>query len=59
MTQGTRLRNELQGWDGEEVRGRLEKEGTCVCLWLIHVAVWQEPAQYCKTIILRLKMSKF
>ena len=45
MTQGTRLRNELQGWDGEEVRGRLEKEGTCVCLWLIHVAVWQEPAQ--------------
>lgn len=55
MTQGTRLRNELQGWDGEEVRGRLEKEGTCVCLWLIHVHTWQKPTQYYKAIIFQFK----
>ena len=27
-------------------------------LWLIHVDVWQKPIQYCKTIILQLKMNK-
>ena len=28
-------------------------EGTCVHLWLIHVAVWQKPTQHRKAIILQ------
>ena len=28
-------------------------------LWLIHVDVWQKPTQYCKAIILQLKINKF
>ena len=28
-------------------------------LWLIHVDVWQKPTQYCKTIILQLKINNF
>ena len=31
------------------------REGRCVCLWLIHVIVWQKPTQLCKTVILQLK----
>ena len=31
-------------------------EGTYVHLWLIHVVVWQTPTQYCKAIILQLKI---
>jgi len=27
-------------------------------LWLIHVDVWQKPTQYCKAIILQLKIKK-
>ena len=27
-------------------------------LWLIHIDVWQKPTQYCKTIILQLKIHK-
>ena len=23
--------------------GKFKKVGTCVCLWLIHVVVWQKP----------------
>ena len=42
-----------QGWDGG---GRFKKEGTCVYLWLIHVDVWQKPAQYHKAITLQLKI---
>lgn len=30
-----------------------------VYLWLIHVDVWQKPTQYCKAIILQLKMNTF
>ena len=38
-------------------RGVHEGEGfkrqeTHVCLWLIHVDVWQKPSQYCEVIIL-------
>ena len=40
-------------------KGGFEREGTCVYLWLIHVDVWQKPTQYCKTIILQLKINKF
>ena len=38
--------------------GRFKREGTYVYLWLIDVDVWQKPTQYCKAIILQLKMLK-
>ena len=44
------------GW---EVRGRFKREGAYIFLWLIHGDVWQKPTQYCKTIILQLKIAKF
>ena len=44
------------GW---EVGGRFKREGTCVYLWLIHADVWQKPTQYCKAIILQLKINQF
>ena len=33
----------------------MEKRGKDVCLWLIHVDVWQKPLQYCKVISFQLK----
>ena len=30
---------------------------TYVYLWLIHVDVWHKPTQYCKAIILQLKIN--
>ena len=42
-----------------EVGGRFKREGTCVYLWLIHADVWQKPTQYCKAIILQLKINQF
>ena len=44
------------GW---EVGRKFKMEGIYVYLWLIHVDVWQKPKQYCKAIILQLKMNKF
>ena len=44
------------GW---EVGGRAKREGTYVYLWLIDVDAWQKPTQYCKAIILQLKLNKF
>ena len=41
-----------------EAGGRLKSEGTYVYLWLFPVDVWQKPSQYCKAIILQLKMNK-
>ena len=35
--------------------GRVKREGTYAYLWLIHVDIWQKPAQYCKAIILQFK----
>ena len=43
---------------GREVGGRSKREGAYVYLWLIHVNVWQKPMQYCKAIILQLKLNK-
>ena len=37
--------------------GRLKREGTYVYLWLMHVDVWQKLTQYCKAIILQLKIN--
>ena len=49
------LCDNLEGWDGWEVRGRFQREeATCVYLWLTHVDVWQKPTRYCKAIILQL-----
>ena len=31
--------------------------GTYVYLWLMHVDGWQKPRQYCKAIILQLKIN--
>ena len=44
------------GW---EVRGRFKREGPYVYLWLIHINVQQKPTQYCKAIILQLKINNF
>ena len=43
------------GW---EVGGRFKREGKYVYLWLIQVDIWQKPTQYCKAIILLLKIKK-
>ena len=47
-----------EGWDGEGYGrgGRVEDGRTHVHLWLIRVDVWQKPPQYCKVIILQLKL---
>ena len=37
---------------------KFKREGTYVCLWLIHVDAWEKPRQYCKAIILQLKIFK-
>ena len=42
---------------GREVGGRFKREGIYVYLWPIHVDVWQKPTQYCKAIILQLKIN--
>ena len=44
---------------GREIGGDFRREETYVYLWLIHVHVWQKPAQYCKAIILQLKINNF
>ena len=41
-----RLSDNLEGWSGWEVGGRLKREGTYVYLWLIHPDVWQRPTQH-------------
>ena len=35
------------------------QEGGDIYLWLIHVDAWQKPTQYCKVIILQLKINTF
>ena len=41
---------------GREEEGRFKREGTWVFLQLTHVD-WQRPTEYCKAIILQLKMN--
>ena len=43
-------------WGGEEGGKEVQEEGTHVYLWLIYADVWQKPSQYCKAIILQLKI---
>ena len=42
-----------RGGRGRKVSGKFKREGICVCLWLIHVDVWQKPSQ--NIIIFQLK----
>ena len=44
------LCDHLEGWDGGETEERLEREGTYVYLWLIHVGVRQKVTQCCKQL---------
>ena len=47
-------------WRGETVSVvgvRFKREGACVYLWLIHTALWHKSAQYCKAIVLQLKIN--
>ena len=46
------------GWGGRW-EGGSGAGGAYVCLWLIPVDVWQKSTQYCKAIILQLKISIF
>ena len=50
------LWDDLEGGDGVGGGRAIHGEGTHVNLRLIHVDVWQEPTQYCKAIILQLKI---
>ena len=61
MMQGTQTGacDNLEGGMGWEVGGRFMREVTYVYLRLILVDVWQKPTQYCKAIILQLKVNKF
>ena len=42
-----------------KVGERFKGEGTYVYIWLIYADVWQKPIQYCKAIILQLKIDNF
>ena len=44
--------------NGEGVGGRFKREGVYVYLWLIHLDARQRPIQYCKSMILLLKINK-
>ena len=41
------------------VGGRVKREGTYIYLWLTHVDIQKKPTQYCKAIILQLKVNNF
>ena len=43
--------------EGQEVGWRFKREGTYVCVWLIHVDAWWKPTQYYNAIILQLKIN--
>ena len=40
----------LEGWD------EAQEGGTYMYLWLTHADLWWKPTQYCKVIILQLKV---
>ena len=43
----------------DRVGQRFKREVTYLYLWLMHVDILQKPTEYCKTIILQLKINKF
>ena len=62
MTQGTQtgaLTTKRSQKRGSRVDESFKREGAYIDLRLVHVDVWQKSNQYCKAIILQLKMNKF
>ena len=51
VVQGAQLTDDLEGWDGGRVGGRLKREGIYGYLQLIHIVVQQKLTQYCKATI--------
>ena len=47
-----------RGEMGREVGVVFKWKGTWANLWLTHVDVWKKPPQYCKAMILQLKICK-
>ena len=45
------------GWDAVRDGREVQERGEYVYLWQIHVNVWQKPTQYCKVIVLQLKIN--
>ena len=43
-----------EGWDGEGGGWGFRDMVTHVCLWLLHVDIWQKPPHDCKVISLQL-----
>ena len=57
MTQGTQTQYSVTTWRygaGREVGRGLRREGTHVCLWPLHVSVWQKPSQYCNYPLIKI-----
>ena len=50
------LFDSLEGWD---MGGEFIWERIYIFLWLIRVDTWEKPAQYCKAIILQIKINIF
>ena len=57
LKSGTRLEPRGVQWGGRW-EGVIKRKDTYVYLWLIHVDIRQKPTQYCKAIILQLKIFK-
>ena len=53
------LCDNLEGGMRREVGGKFGLGKAYVHLWLFHVAVWWKPSQYCRLIILQLKINFF
>ena len=60
MTQELKLGlcDNLEDWNGVGDGREVQEGGDTVYLWLIHVDVWQKPAQYCEAVILQFKINK-
>ena len=52
------LNSNLEGCDGVGGGKEVQEGGAHVYLWLIHVDVWQKQTQYCKAVILLLKINE-
>ena len=50
------LCDSLEGWD---MGGGFIWEKIYISLWLICVDTWEKPAQYCKAVILQIKINIF
>ena len=52
------LNSNLEGCDGVGGGKEVQEGGAHVYLWPIHVDVWQKQTQYCKAVILLLKINE-